>query len=73
MTGWGREATSQGQMPPLFEGFHLSPGVKPDVIKNLKEKFSVRHDDVFVVRCVTTWIMKLVRNNGVDDGHCTMA
>ena len=69
------EAASQGQMPPLFEGFRLSPGVKPDVFKNLKEMFSVRHDDVFVVaspKCGTTWmqqIVKLVRNSGVDDGQ----
>lgn len=69
------EASSQGQMAPLFEGFRLSPGVKPDVFKNLKEQFAVRHDDVFVVaspKCGTTWtqqIVKLVRNNGVDDGQ----
>ena len=69
------QAASQGQMLPLFEGFRLSPGVKPDVFKNLKEMFSVRHDDVFVVaspKCGTTWtqqIVKLVRNSGVDDGQ----
>lgn len=52
----------------------LPPGVHEQNYLDLRSKFVTRSDDVFVVaypKSGTTWtqqIVKLVRNNGVEDG-----
>ena len=72
-----RMLTSFGddEMEPVkFGKIRFPPGVKQQNFDDLRSKFITRSDDVFVVaypKSGTTWtqqIVKLVRNNGVEDG-----
>lgn len=59
----------------LEPGIQLPNGMSTEETKGIIQSFSIRANDVFVAtypKCGTTWmqqIVKLVWNNGVENGH----
>lgn len=65
---------SGGLQAELVEGIIVPKGGKNILFSEIRSKFRVRSDDIFIAcypKTGTNWlllIVKLIRNNGVEDG-----